>query len=131
MSSKPSEKTAPQVPLVLKKRPRVKSDAARHIELFYLLLWIHNSSAGPEEQNEHIRVWIPDTVIVKYRSPTAWYFNGRDGQVLKKRAESLTFEALLGAFRARQNNPEAAAVIYSFDSKVLPSDRRTKQWSAT
>ena len=104
---------------ISKKKQVDRGDPARYIESFFLLLWVHDSDTNEiGNRSEHIKIWIPNSVIIKYRNPSIWYFNGKDGQVLRKKEDNLSYAKILLDFRKNKKHSEAAATVYSFDEKV-------------
>ena len=88
----------------------------KFLEAFYLLLWI-NKTTAEGDCSARLKVRLPNTVIFKYGSPTSWYFNNKEGEVLRKKEANLTFSHILAAFKKKKSHSIAAGTVYSYDSK--------------
>lgn len=92
-------------------------DPSLYVESFYLLLWINNiGKEGEDDPQDHIKLWIPQTVIFKYGHPSLWYLNNKDGLIVRKKEASLTYDGIFKGFsRSKRKNKEVSATVYNFD----------------
>jgi hypothetical protein len=66
------------------------------LEEVFHLLWHKTGTISSSEQ-----LAIPDTVVIKYGQPVAWYFTSIDGTIKRKSKTNLTFNRIYETFISR------------------------------
>ena len=81
------------------------------LEEVFHLLWHKTGTTQSSEQ-----LAIPDTVVLKYGQPVAWYFTSVDGTIKRKSKVNLTFARIQELFTARPSRSGIAAT-YTYNDR--------------
>ncbi|KRX01544.1 hypothetical protein PPERSA_01447 [Pseudocohnilembus persalinus] len=82
--------------------------------LFNIFNYLYLSD--PLNQQQKIKVNIPDTILFKYGKPKLWYFTGKEGKVLAKRAENMKIKDIQTKFLKNINDCNIVARFFQLKS---------------
>jgi len=59
------------------------------VENIFHLLWTKEAMEKSE-----VPIYLPDTVVFKFKQPICWYFTSKNGKILKKSKRKLTIQTI-------------------------------------
>jgi hypothetical protein len=94
------------------------------MELMYYLLWRKDSP-----YKEHMNISIPDTVIFKSGKPVKWYFTNKEGTVLQKKQDNITYDNIIKKFLTGSKNGDIVGYFITMEiekNQVIKSQKSNK-----
>lgn len=79
-----------------------------YLEAIYYLLWLTQDN----QFENGLGFSIPNSLFLKYGMPTAWYFTGKHGKILRKSDKAFTIENILKAMSTNTDKFEICSVLY-------------------
>ena len=94
------------------------------VENVFHLLWTKEIM-----EKADVPLYLPDTVIFKYKQPTCWYFTSKNGKILKKTKRKLTIQTIEEQFLKNISDSGIVAYYVYHKKKIKDGeDDRTSDW---